>query len=375
MLIAAIGVSACAAESALDAPAGKAVVHRLRYASPYAASHPFSRADLSWIEYIERASDGRIRIEPFWAGALLSSDQSMLELRHQVADIGVITPIYTRGGAHLLRAQAGFYAGARSFQTQVAVYKCLAREFPEFGRELAGLEVLAVQGGSLPSLLTRTKTVRTLADLSSLRLRAPVELTGILRKLGADPVSMPMGEVYSALSKGIIDGVVAPADALRSMHLAEVGRYFTQLEVPRGAYPARAMSTQAMRRLPEDLQALLATSGPLWEAAIERELKTGLERGTSFGRERGVQWLALPVKEQRRFDASYNRGALESAHELSRYGVDGVPIFERAQALIARIEDGDAAACPHGEREARHTIGVQGEVTFAMGTAATQARE
>jgi hypothetical protein len=135
------------------------------------------------------------------------------------------------------------------------------------------------------------------------------------------------------------------------------------------------MSTQAMRRLPEDLQALLATSGPLWEAAIERELKTGLERGTSFGRERGVQWLALPVKEQRRFDASYNRGALESAHELSRYGVDGVPIFERAQALIARIEHGDAAACPRGEREARHTIGVQGEVTFAMGTAATRARE
>ena len=38
---------------------------------------------------------------------------------------------------------------------------------------------------------------------------------------------MPMGEVYSALAKGVIDGVVAPADTLRSLHFAEVAHYFT----------------------------------------------------------------------------------------------------------------------------------------------------
>ena len=40
----------------------------------------------------------------------------MIELRHGVADIGLITPIYSRGGAHLLRIQTGFYSGAKTFE-------------------------------------------------------------------------------------------------------------------------------------------------------------------------------------------------------------------------------------------------------------------
>ena len=78
-----------------------------------------------------------------------------------------------------------------------------------------------------------------------MRIRVPTELLGVLRELGADPVNMPMGEVYSALAKGVIDGVVAPTDTFSSLHLAEVAHYFTQLRIPRGAYPARAMG---MRR-------------------------------------------------------------------------------------------------------------------------------
>ena len=62
----------------------------------------------------------RFTIRPIWSGGLISSDQSLIELRHGVADIGLITPIYAHGGAHLLRVQTGFYAGAKTFEQQVA---------------------------------------------------------------------------------------------------------------------------------------------------------------------------------------------------------------------------------------------------------------
>ena len=48
---------------------------------------------------------------------------------------------------------------------------------------------------------------------------------------------MPMGEVYSALAKGVIDGVIAPADTFKSLHFAEVAHYFTAL--PSRAAPIR----------------------------------------------------------------------------------------------------------------------------------------
>src|SRR5690606_15511748 len=64
-------------------PAG---VTELVYASPYSPSHPFSRADIRWMAYVKAESGGTLRIRPIWSGGLLSSEMSMEELRHGVAD-------------------------------------------------------------------------------------------------------------------------------------------------------------------------------------------------------------------------------------------------------------------------------------------------
>ena len=238
LLVTALLLAGCAPQS------DDTAVTELTYATPYSPTHPFSRADRRWMEFVEQRSGGSLRIRPSWSGALLSSDHSLIELRHGVVDIGLITPIYVKGGVHLIRIQSGFYSGVRSIEQQVALYHCLADGNPEFARELEGLKVLAVQGGSLPGIITRDRPVATLEDLRGMRIRVPTELLNVMRDLGADPVNMPMGDVYSALAKGIIDGVVAPTDTFRALHFSEVARYYTPLAVPRGAYPARAMGSK-----------------------------------------------------------------------------------------------------------------------------------
>jgi TRAP-type transport system periplasmic protein len=340
-------LSAAAAACSVGDPdtTGAAGDHHLRYATGYAIAHPFSRADLRWIAHVEAASGGRLRIQPYWSGSLLSVDHGMIELRHGVADIGLIAPIYSRGGTHAIRAQSGFYGGVQSIADQVAVYRCLAQAFPVFDEELRGLRVLAVQGGSLPALITRHRPVERLDDLRGLRLRVPVELMGVLSALGADPVNMPMGEVYSALSKGIIDGVVAAGDTLRSLHFAEVARYYTQITISRGAYPARAISERAWRRLPEDLHQVLTDSQDVWEDALNDEVTRGLEAGEQYGREMGVTFVPFDPEDQRRFDAIYNEVALDSADRLARFGIDGRAMLQRAQDVIARIRAGERPEC------------------------------
>ena len=307
----------------------------LTYASPYPPTHPFSRADITWMKAVEVQSHGRIRIKPFWGGALLSSDQSMIEIRHGVADIGLITPIYTRGGVHLLRAQSGFYGGVRTIGDQVAIYDCLAARFPQFDRELAGLHVLAVQGGNFPGVLTRTRAVRTLGDFKGLRLRAQTDANDVLRQLGANPVNMPMGEVYSALAKGIIDGVVAPADTIKSLHFSEVAKHFTPIRFSRGSYPARAMSDAAWKRLPPDLQHLMAASRRVWEAALNTELLKAEAAGIDFGKAHKMAFEPFAPADQARFDTLYNGDARLQAKRLSAVGIDGTPVLDAAQRLIA----------------------------------------
>jgi hypothetical protein len=94
---------------------------------------------------------------------------------------------------------------------------------PQLSRELHGLHVLAVQGRTSTRDVTSKRRVRRLADLKGLRIRAPTELLAVLRELGADPVNMPMGEVYSAMARGVIDGVIAPVDTFHALHFDEVG--------------------------------------------------------------------------------------------------------------------------------------------------------
>jgi TRAP-type C4-dicarboxylate transport system substrate-binding protein len=314
----------------------------LVYATPYSPGHPFSRADQRWIDFVEKQSGGSLRIRPSWSGALLSSEHSLIELRHGVVDIGLITPIYVKGSAHLIRMQSGFYRGVRAIEQQVALYRCLAQLHPQYERELEGLVVLAVQGGNLPGIVTRDRPVQTLDDLRGMRIRVPTELLNVMRDLGADPVNMPMGGVYSALAKGIIDGVVAPTDTFNALHLAEVAHYYTRLAVPRGAYPARAIGRERWERLSEAHRAILTDSVPVWEAALAEENRRALEEGWRVAEEEGVVESVVSAEDQAQFEKIYSREAERSAALLSRYGIDGVSVLASARASIG---DDGAVTC------------------------------
>jgi TRAP-type C4-dicarboxylate transport system substrate-binding protein len=327
LLAMAAGLAAC------GRPAAEGVTE-LVYATPYSPAHPFSRADLRWMAWVEERSGGTLRIRPVWSGALLSTEHSMLELRHGVVDIGLITPIYVKGGAHLIRIQSGFYAGIGGIPEQVALYRCLAAHEPQFARELEGLEVLAVQGGSLPGIITREKPIHALSDLRGLRIRVPTELLPVLRELGADPINVPMGEVYSALAKGVIDGVVAPTDTFRALHLAEVAKYYASLRIPRGAYPARAMGGRRWRSLSEAHRAVLRESVSVWEAALAEENMKALDEGWKLAQQHGVTRTVIGEDDQRRFDEIYLREARRNAGALQRYGIDGERSWRVARASI-----------------------------------------
>jgi TRAP-type C4-dicarboxylate transport system substrate-binding protein len=321
----------------------------LTYASPYSPNHPFSRADRTWIQWVEETSGGSLEIKALWAGTLISSEQSLLEIRHGVADIGLITPIYVRGGAHLLRIQTGFYSGAETYEQQVALYRCLAEASPQYAAELKGLKILAVQGGTLPGVLTRSRPVRCLKDLKGMRIRVPTELLRVMQDLGVDAVSMSMRDVYSALAKGVIDGVVAPVETLRSLHFGEVARYFTRLKVPRGAYPARAMGLRCWQSLSDADRSVLEAGIPIWEAAIAEETKAADAAGEAEGRKLGIEFIDIAREEQQHFDALYEAESERNARDLSRFGIDGESVFRYARHVASGIKQDGKIMCgePH----------------------------
>jgi TRAP-type C4-dicarboxylate transport system substrate-binding protein len=181
-------------------------------------------------------------------------------------------------------------------------------------------------------------------------LRAPAELLGVLRHLGADPVEMPMGEVYSALAKGVLDGVVAPADTLRSLHFAEVADYFNTLRVPRGAYAARAIGLRRWNRLSEEHRAILREGVAVWEAALDRQLHEAEIAGETAGRANAMTFIAPSAADAARFLAVYNEVAERNARLASRYRIDGLGLFHYARPVVERAVASGEVECA-GEQE------------------------
>ena len=68
-----MAVLALAALVTLAAFSGQhqAGVTELVYATPYSPAHPFSRADLRWIAFVEEQSEGTLPIRPSWSGVAL----------------------------------------------------------------------------------------------------------------------------------------------------------------------------------------------------------------------------------------------------------------------------------------------------------------
>ena len=331
--LAALGVTCSVVLAGCADRANDAVV--LRYASPYGPGHPFSRADKAWMQYVEQRSNGRVRVQPFWGGSLMDESEGVRELAAGVADAAFVAPIYTRAGMHFIRGQTPFYDGAVDMHLQNRVFLALWDTYPALRAELDAVVPLIVTGGSTQDIMTVRRPIRSLDDLRGLRLRAPMEVTALLEKLGVDAEFMPMGEVYTALAKGTIDGVVAPQDTLRALRFADVVKYCTIVSLGRGAYYSRAMNRTAWNRLSADLQQVIDDSRAVWSEAAIAELTAAADLGHTYAIERGVEFIELPPEDIGKVRTLYAEMAGEKADELERIGLPGREAYALARRVIA----------------------------------------
>jgi TRAP-type C4-dicarboxylate transport system substrate-binding protein len=322
-------LGACAPRAARD---GSPL--ELRYASPYSPGHPYSRADFAWMAELQRLSAGQLQIRPFWGGALIGESDSVRELSAGVADISYVLPIYTRAGAHLIRAQAAFYQGTSTMQQQEQVFAELWQQFPALRAELPGVQKLLVTGGPPLQIMTGTRPIQRLRDLQGLRLRVPSELASVIDRFDVDAEFMPMGEVYTSISKGTVDGVIAPYDVLRAMRLAEVVKHVAVINIPRGAYPSRAINLAREQGLAEIHRAAIQRSLPAWQQAMHTEVARATEAGMRYARELGVRFTTVPTDDVSEFGQIYSELAAARAADLDARGMPGSAVLTAAQRII-----------------------------------------
>ncbi|MBV0911940.1 TRAP transporter substrate-binding protein [Anianabacter salinae] len=307
----------------------------LTYASPYTEMHPYGAADAEWIARIEEQTGGRVDITPYWGGSLVTSREGVDELAAGVADVGYIAPIYARSGYDMNRLVPGMFYGYTDPEKVLQVYMDLVETYPVFAEELQGVHVVGYNVGTPMHLLLRDKPVETLDDLQGLRIRSAVDFIGPLAAFGAEGVTMPMTETYPSLEKGVVDGVIAPYEALKSLSFAEVVKYYSELPHSRGAYPSRGVNSSVWDSLPEDIQQVFDDNAE-WLSLRTLELAQVAEMaGRTYGEEEGVVFNTVAPEVVAEYSETFAPAIQEVADGLDAMGKPGSEVLGAIRAAYA----------------------------------------
>ncbi len=106
-------------------------------------------------------------------------------------------------------------------------------------------------------ITTRTKPIKSPADLKGFKIRLPVApyYISLFQHLGASPTPINFSEVYSALQTGVVDGQENPLVLIDTAKLYEVQKYCS-LTNHTWAGLNISFSNIAWKRLPPNLQQL-----------------------------------------------------------------------------------------------------------------------
>jgi TRAP-type C4-dicarboxylate transport system substrate-binding protein len=113
---------------------------------------------------------------------------------------------------------------------------------------------------SQPSSIVARDPVRHLSDIKGKKLRvlAADMQQEMLRRLGASPIAMTLGDVLPAIQQGAIDGAVLALTVDTTMRYYDAAKYITQTNQP-FIFSMAFLSKKWFDTLPNDLQTILDT--------------------------------------------------------------------------------------------------------------------
>ncbi len=235
----------------------------LRVADHYPANASTANYTIKFfMDTVREASGGAVTFE-YYPSEQLGKARDMLALTQQgVTDIGFIAPAYVSDKMPLsgVAELPGTYSGACQ---AVAGYWKLAKQGILADREFKtnGIRPLFAYLLQPYQILTRRPGI-DVAGLRGLKLRsggAAMDVT--VRHLDGTPIRLGGADVYSALSRGTIDGVVFPLAAVREFKLDELLRAGTLGENLGGFASVYAISEKRWNALSEDVRKVLDEAG------------------------------------------------------------------------------------------------------------------
>ncbi|MBN1835283.1 MAG: DctP family TRAP transporter solute-binding subunit [Spirochaetales bacterium] len=211
------------------APAAKPI--KITWSSIAQPEAPHSLAMKKFKFEVERASEGRITVELYFAGQIFTQEQELAAAREGSLAIAYYAPNWIAEFVPYMSMFGAAYT-FRSYDHMRAVYDGpIGQKLFEDTVKAVGVRPLAAfyLGTRELNVVQKVGEVRSPQDMKGVKLRVPSSPSWIAlgKALGANPTPMSYGEVYMGLKTGAIEGQDNPIFAVWDNKWYEVTKYIT----------------------------------------------------------------------------------------------------------------------------------------------------
>lgn len=349
LLITCLVLSACGTDnaSADDEATGtnsgsndsEGMTYNLSVSHHLPSHHPIQVEVLEpFLKELEEKTNGRITGDIYAANSLGDPSSHYEMAATGVADISLTVHGFTPGVFPLVQVVEFPFFAKTAEQGSEIIWR-LYEEFPALQEEHADTTPLWLFTAQPAQLLSAKKPIRTLEDMKGLRVRTPSPLANkIIEALGATPVSMPMGEVYEALSRGIIDAAMAPIDTVHDYNFHEVINYVTMGYFSMTPFFC-VMNTDLYESLSEqDRELINSMTGLNMAKHAGATFDRAADRGKQTALDQGVELIELDDQELDRWKKALEPVVDAWIQEMEQKGLPGEAIYQRALEIGQELQ-------------------------------------
>jgi len=247
----------------------------LRYGHANAVTYPYHIAGLAFAKAVEEKSKGTLEVKIFPLGQLggerdITEGLQLGTIDLQGTSLGVTgtfikvlniynLPFIFKGPEHFMKVTHG------------SLGQGVLNEVIKEG-EKVNLKPLSIAGPAFRVPMNNVRPITKLEDFKGLKIRTmevPLHKDAY-RALGASPVPLPFGELYTALKTGVVDGNENGPATLEAMKFYEVQKYITYLPILSNG-GAFLMSLKTFNKLSPEHQKVIMESVPAWTKAMDEE--------------------------------------------------------------------------------------------------------
>ncbi|MGD8228463.1 MAG: TRAP transporter substrate-binding protein [Desulfobacteraceae bacterium] len=291
-----------------------------------------------WIEKLEKASGGKLKITPYFSNSLTPMPEKFNSTVAGIADISEGLVFVNPGRFPMSELLMLPELGLETAEKAGEAWWHLFQTMPAMQKEYAGVKMLFLHASPKMMIATRKKPVRKIEDLKGLKIwttgKTPVRTA---KALGFTPVAMAPGEVYLALDKGVIDGCFADFEILVARRFYEVTKYITT-NLYMNHTPFYVIMNQGVwDGLPKDIRKVFEQYSGDWAVKFYGEIRDEEERhNEKVAAEKGMQLIQLPASEVAKAKRIVEPVRTDYAAELEGKGLPGKKALAELQKFAIK---------------------------------------